>query len=457
MPQGFGLGDTIAAVATAPGEAAVAMVRISGPQCRQILSRIFRPFRKRRLEPWRLSHGRVVDPVDGGVIDEALAVLMPGPRSYTAEDLVEVHCHGGRLAPRGVLEVILRAGARPAEPGEFTLRAFLNGRLDLAQSESVLDIIQARTAQARRLALAGLEGQLSSRISHLREQLLEVRAHLEASLDFSEDDLPLRDVRPDIEPVLAAVRGLLAVADQGIVARRGVRTAIVGRPNVGKSSLLNALLRSERAIVTSVPGTTRDTVEETADLGGVPFWLIDTAGLRETDDAVELIGVMRSRAALESADLVLFVLDRSTRLEIDDRRLANELRARPTVAALNKTDLSPRVEQEEARALVGDAPLVAVSALTGEGLADLETALLERSVGRLVEHELAVATPHQKEALFRAEGALSTALSAIGEGASQDILAGEVATAVRALGEITGQDATEDLLDAIFARFCIGK
>lgn len=450
------LSDTIAAVATAPGEAAVAIVRVSGPRARQVLRAVFQPTRGREPSPWRLTHGWVRDPVELTTVDEALAVFMPGPRSFTAEDLVELHCHGGRQAPRAVLEAVLKAGSRAAEPGEFTLRAFLNGRLDLAQAEAVLEVIQARTAQARRLALAGLAGRLSSRIGTLREELLEMRAHLEASLDFSEEDLTPRDVGLDLERALEAVRGLLAGADRGIVVRRGVRVAIVGRPNVGKSSLLNALLRADRAIVTEVPGTTRDTVEETADLGGVPFWLIDTAGLREPADPVERIGVERSRAALESAALALLVLDRSAPLGLDDRALAEAVGDRPTVVALNKADLPAVLEPGQVAELLPGAPAVPVSALRGEGLDDLERALLRLGVGE-GEHDLAVATPRQKEALLRAERALATAVAARAEGAPPDILAGEVAAAVRALGEITGQDATEDLLDAIFSRFCIGK
>jgi tRNA modification GTPase len=451
------LADTIVAIATAPGEAAIAVVRLSGPRSREILEAIFRPSGKRPARPWTMRHGWVVDPLGDRPIDEALAGFMPGPHSYTAEDVVEIHCHGGRLAPGAVRDVAMAAGARPAEPGELTLRAFLNGRLDLAQAESVLDVIQARTSQAQRLALAGLAGRLSSRISALREELVEVRAHLEASLDFSEEDLPLRDVSPDVERARAAVGELLAGADRGIVVRQGVRTAIVGRPNVGKSSLLNALLRADRAIVTDIPGTTRDTVEETADLGGVPFWLIDTAGLRETRDAVERIGVERSRAALASAALVVLVLDRSEPLAGEDRRLGVEIQDRPQVVGLNQTDLPAVLRLADAQRLAPGAEMVQLSARTGDGLADLEQAMLLVAVGPSEGQDLAVASPHQKDALLRARAALDQAAAALRDGAPPDVLAGEVAIAVRALGEITGQDATEDLLDAIFSRFCIGK
>src|SRR5215212_8550863 len=300
--------DTIAAIATAPGEAGVAVVRISGPASREVLGRIFRPARAGRLRPRQLTFGWIVD-ASGERLDQVLAVAMPGPHSFSGEDVAEVHCHGGAQSPSRVLGAALAAGARLAEPGEFSLRAFLNGRIDLTQAEALLDLVQARTPRAHQLALAGLAGRLSTVVRATRANLQEIRAYLEAYLDFPDEDLPERDVTPELTTVLEQVRELLAGAEQGIVYRQGVRLAIVGRPNVGKSSLLNALLRADRSIVSPTPGTTRDTVEECANLGSVPFWLIDTAGLREASDSVEQLGVARSRAALATADLALLVLD----------------------------------------------------------------------------------------------------------------------------------------------------
>ena len=401
-------------------------------------------------------HGWVVAPDDGRRLDQALAVAMPGPGSFTGEDVVEIHCHGG-LAPRRVLEAARRAGARLAEPGEFSLRAFLNGRLDLAQAEAVLDLVRARTDRAHRLALDGLAGRLSEAVRRLRADLLAPQAYLEASIDFVEDDLPPEQVGPALEAALAGVRDLLAGAEQGIIYRQGVRTAIVGRPNVGKSSLLNALLRAERAIVTAVPGTTRDTVEEAASIDGVPFVLVDTAGLREAHDPVEQIGVARSHAARETADLVLLVLDASEPLGEEDRSLVSLVASGPLVVALNKSDLPTRLAPEALACLTRVAPLVRVSALRGDGLGDLERALVAAALGGLAVADPQVSNPRHKAALERAEAALSAALEAHSRGLPTDVQAGEVATAVAALGEIAGENATEDLLDAIFSRFCIGK
>jgi tRNA modification GTPase len=381
---------------------------------------------------------------------------MPAPRSFTGEDVIEVHCHGG-LVPRRVLQAALGAGARMAEPGEFSLRAFLNGRLDLAQAEAILDLVRARSDRAHRLALDGLEGRLSRSVRALRAILLEPQSYLEASIDFSEEDLPPQDVGPGLEAALAGVRELLAGADHGIVYRQGIRTAIVGRPNVGKSSLLNALLRAERAIVTDLPGTTRDTVEETASIEGIPFVLVDTAGLREAQDPVEQIGVSRSHAARETADLVLLVLDASAPLAEEDWGLPSTITGRPLVVALNKSDLPAALTADDLNAFPAACELVRVSALRGDGLPDLEGALARAALGGLAVADPWVSNPRHKAALQRAEAALQAALEARCGGLPTDVQAGEVAAAVAALGEITGENATEDLLDAIFSRFCIGK
>jgi tRNA modification GTPase len=450
--------DTIAALATSPGEAGLAIVRLSGPQSQALLAKTFRASRAAgRLDARRLVHGWVHDSRSGERVDEAMAVVMPGPHSFTGEDVAELHCHGGNMSPRRVLEAVLAAGARLAEPGEFSLRAFLNGRLDLAQAEAVLDVIQARTARAHQLALDGLAGRLSEKVRGVRKKLLEPQAYLEASIDFSEEDLPVQDVSPQLAGVLADIKELLAGADQGIVYRHGVRTAIVGRPNVGKSSLLNALLRSERAIVTELPGTTRDTVEETASLAGVPFWLVDTAGLRESEDPVEQLGVARSRAALDRADLVLLVLDASVLLSDEDHAVVQSLGDRPFVVALNKADLPAVLAPEALSRLFGERPRVLVSAVQGDGLVELEHELAAAALGGASATDPTVSNPRHKAALQRAEAAVKAALDAQAAGLPADIQAGEVAMAITALGEITGENATEDLLDTIFSRFCIGK
>jgi tRNA modification GTPase len=421
------------------------------------MQRIFQPSADVILEPRKLVYGWVVSPPDAERVDEALAVIMPGPGSFTGEEVAEIHCHGGYLSPKRVLEAALAAGARLAQPGEFSLRAFVNGRLDLAQAEAVLDVVQARTTRAHQLAQRGLAGHLSEAIRQLRNELLGPRAYLEASIDFSEEDLPIQDVGPALRTALERVEGLLVEADQGIIYRQGVRTAIVGRPNVGKSSLLNALLRADRAIVTEVPGTTRDTVEETASLAGVPFWLVDTAGLRDSSDAVERLGVDRSRAALEAADLILLVIDASAPLTEEDRIVIESVTNRCLVVALNKSDLPVRLTRTDVHAVIPRVPCVAVSALRGDYLDDLERMLAEAALGGRTGAEPIVLNPRHKAALTRAELALRAAVDAHSAGLPSDIQAAEVATAVVALGEITGENATEELLDAIFSRFCIGK
>ena len=484
--------DTIAAISTAVGEAGIGIVRISGRDALAVLGRVFVPMRRTTssggddppvpspsgdgsgedadrswlvadrppaVESHRVYYGHAVDPSAGDVIDEVLALCMRGPRSYTREDVVEIHCHGGPVPLQRVLLAVLRSGARLALPGEFTLRAYLNGRIDLAQAEAVADVIRAKTERGLSLAMKGLGGQLSRRVRAAREQLLGVLAYLEATIDFAEDDVPEEDVRGPLAACLSTVRGLLSTADQGIVCRQGVRVAIVGRPNVGKSSLLNALLGSDRAIVTEVAGTTRDTLEETANLSGVPVCLVDTAGIAESEDLVERLGIERSRRAIREADLCLFVVDRSVPLQQEDRDVAAATRGKATVVVVNKIDLPPVAPPEELSALADGAPLVPVSVLSGEGLGALREAVLQAVFrGRAIRSdELLVSNPRHKAILARAESHLVDAIASLEAALPADCTACDLRAAVDALGEITGETATEDILDAIFSQFCVGK
>jgi tRNA modification GTPase len=455
----FSLDDTIAAISTPLGEGGIGIVRLSGPDARTILSRLFRPGLQSptsNLHPRRLTYGQIVDPADGSVVDEVLAVYMPAPRTYTREDVVEIQAHGGPVPLRRILELVLRQGARLAEPGEFTVRAFLHGRLDLAQAEAVLDIVRARTEAGLRAAVGQLEGRLSGEVRRVRQALLDVLAYLEASIDFTEDEIPPQDLTPVLRETAAQLEALLARADEGIILRQGVRTAIVGRPNVGKSSLLNALLRSERAIVTPIPGTTRDTVEESVNLGGVAFVLVDTAGIAETQDVVERLGVERSRQTLAHADLALLVVDGSQPLTDVDREIAALIGDRPAILVVNKCDLPP-VQMGDA--LLPHAPRVEVSALTGQGLAELEAKMTESVLaGRVVSSDAPLVTnPRHKAALARALEAVRAAGQAHAEGLPADLVSVHVTTAVHALGEITGETISEELLETIFANFCVGK
>ncbi|MCG8346838.1 MAG: tRNA uridine-5-carboxymethylaminomethyl(34) synthesis GTPase MnmE, partial [Chloroflexales bacterium] len=330
--------DTIVAIATPPGEGGIGIVRVSGRDALPIAQRIFQPRRPGSLRPYRLRYGLIVDPADNSVVDEALLAFMRAPRSFTCEDVVELSCHGGPLPLQRTLGLALAAGARLARPGEFTLRAFLNGRIDLSQAEATLDVIRARTATGLALAQAQLGGWLAQEVRRIRAQLLEALAYVTVIVDFPEDEVEAQDISPLLGDSLRAVERLLTTADQGIIYRQGARVALVGRPNVGKSSLLNALLRADRAIVTAIPGTTRDTLEETANLAGIPVVLIDTAGITESADPVERLGVERSQSALQGADLTLLVFDSQQPLHSDDMQIAALTFEKPTIVVWNKVD-----------------------------------------------------------------------------------------------------------------------
>ena len=457
----YSLDDTIAAISTPVGEGGIGIVRLSGPDALAILRNIFLRGRKqsaiRKLQPYHLTYGHVVDPETDQTLDEVLVAYMPAPWTYTRQDVVEINCHGGIVPLRRVLELCLRYGARLASPGEFTLRAFLNGRIDLAQAEAVLDIVRAKTAASLRVAVGQLDGRLSHEVHQVRAQMVDVLSWLEASVDFAEDEIPPRDVAPDLEKVQGRLERLLSTADQGIVYRQGVRTAIIGRPNVGKSSLLNALLRTSRAIVTPIPGTTRDTLEETLNLQGVPLVLVDTAGITaDAEDVIERLGIERSRAALAQADLALVVVDGSEPLTSADHDIAALLENKPSLLVINKCDLPVVIDVD---GFLPNLPRVRISALTGEGLDTLESAIVETvfSGQVLASDALLVSNPRHKDILQRAHDHVLAARQTHAQGLPADFVAIDLTAAVNALGEITGETLHEDLLETIFSNFCIGK
>ncbi|HEX9036540.1 MAG TPA: tRNA uridine-5-carboxymethylaminomethyl(34) synthesis GTPase MnmE [Ktedonobacterales bacterium] len=463
--------DTIAAIATPPGPGGVGVIRISGPRAFAIGAALFRPAHPASPgEPppsHLLVYGHIVDPASGEMVDETLAVFMRAPRTYTREDVVEIQGHGAPLTLRRILALALAAGARLARPGEMTLRAFLNGRIDLAQAEAVMDLVNAGSDAARRLALRQLQGELSARTAAIRSAALGALVRIEASIDFPEEEVPPPDPE-ELRGLLGAAAEetarLLAGVERGRVQREGLRVALVGRPNAGKSSLLNALLGMERAIVTPVAGTTRDTIEEMARLGDIALHLVDTAGLTPTNDPIERLGVERSRAAAREAGALVFVLDGAEPLTPLDYAAARELRDLvgeapvPLVLALSKHDLPPALAPADVEDLWPGAPVVQVSARSRAGVVPLEEALarLAQSGDGQAADPL-VASARHADALRRVAENLAAALAALDGHTPLDFVAIDTRAALDALGEITGETATADLLGQIFAEFCIGK
>ncbi len=456
--------DTIAAIATALGPAGIGVIRLSGPDALDVALRIVRVEAEGGLKDRVATVADLRDPRDGSLFDQALVTYMAAPNSYTTEDVVEISCHGGVAAVRATLDAVLTSGARLARPGEFTLRAFLNGRIDLAQAEAVADMVAAPTDLSLKAAREQLGGRLSREVTAVRDRCLDLLARLEAEIDFAEEDVPAvdrREAAAEIASVISRIGQTLAHAGRGRLLRTGVRLAIVGSPNVGKSSLLNALLRSDRAIVTDIPGTTRDTLEEQLDISGVAFVVVDTAGIRGTADSIESEGIARTRRALAEADIALLVLDSARDLDESDEAVGRIVREHglPVLAALNKSDLPQKLSADHVAKLGINAPTARTCALNEQGVDPLRNALLELlDAGDIRADELPLVTNERHhEALRIADGHLRGSAKAVSDGLPADFIAIGLHGAVRILGEITGEDASEDLLDSIFTRFCIGK
>ena len=456
--------ETIAAIATPPGIGGVGLIRVSGPTAEEIARRLFRPLPPGNFLSHHLYHGRIIAPTTGAILDEVLVAFLKGPHSYTGEDTLEISCHGGPLILRTVLEAVFQTGARPAERGEFTQRAFLNNRLDLAQAEAVLDIITAKTRPGLALAIDCLSGKLSEPIEAIRSEVIDLLAGVEAAIDFSEDDgveetsdEALRRIRKLIDKIAA----LAATHRQGRIYREGIGVVIAGRPNVGKSSLLNRILGEKRAIVTPIPGTTRDFIEETVDIGGIPVRLTDTAGLRLPENAIEKEGIDLVWERLKTADAVLVLLDGSADLTADDRELLVKMISKPMLPVLNKSDLPQRLDEKSLRGLLpeGTPPAIRISAKYGDGLDRLTAALRDLVLATPAEEspEAMIVHLHQKTALKKAAAGLARAREGLLVALPPELVALELREALNALGEITGKTTPEEVLDRIFANFCIGK
>ncbi len=458
------LTETIAAMATAPGAAGIGIIRISGDQALLVAQRVFRPYRSVPLVPRYLTLGQVVTAV-GQVIDEAMAVFFPTPHSYTAEDVVELQCHGGQVVLRETLGAVLAAGARLAQPGEFTLRAFLNGRLDLAQAEAVMDVITAKTAASLQLAEEQLQGGLSARVAALEEQLRQLLARVAAAVDFPEEveAVTPEELAQGVAILRAQTQELLAGAQTGRIYREGLSVVLLGKANAGKSSLLNALLEENRAIVTAQEGTTRDVVEEYCNLAGLPLLISDTAGLRAAQEEAEQLGIQRSREKAAAAQVLLLVLDLSqpcgNALPPSTADLLAEYEARRPLVVLNKCDLAPAEPWQ--RAIATQYPQlssVVISAKTGEGLEELKTAIVQQALtAPSGDAPILVSNRRHQEALWRVASHLEQAAQGLEQGVTVDLVGIDLDEAWQAVGEISGKTAGEDLLGQIFSSFCVGK
>lgn len=457
--------DTIAAITTVLGPSSVGIIRISGDDALTIADKVFQGKRRIMLRDrpsYSISYGKIIDE-NGKMIDEALALKMLAPKSFTGEDVVELQCHGGAVVLRKTLELVMRSGARMAEPGEFSKRAFLNGRIDLSQAEAIMDIINAKTEKAVIAAANNLEGTIKEEIAAIRDKVIELMAYLEADIDFPEEDIDRlsdNEVNTKLQHMIDKIEELLKSFKSGRILREGLKTILIGRPNVGKSSLLNAILKEKRAIVTDVPGTTRDIIEEYYSLGGIPLILVDTAGLRETQDIVEKIGVEKTKEELQKADLVLYVLDITDEITHDDIEFIETLTKEKVIILINKHDLLREKEYEKrVKELLSAYNVIFVSAKEGSGLKELENSILELYFGHGIElpGKAILTNVRQKDALNKALQAIISAQGSLKNKMPSDFISIDIKQAWLALGEISGETLEENIIDQIFSRFCLGK
>lgn len=455
--------DTIAAIATPPGEGAISIVRLSGDDAVTLADQVFKGKDLTKVSSHTINYGHFIDPKTREIIDEVMVSVLRAPKTFTREDTVEINCHGGIVPTNKILQVLLTNGARLAEPGEFTKRAFLHGRIDLAQAESVMDLIRAKTDRSMKAALNQLDGELSQLIKNLRQEILDVLAQVEVNIDYPEyddvEEMTSKLLREKALDVCAKIEQLLVTARQGKILREGLATALVGRPNVGKSSLLNHLLHEDKAIVTDIAGTTRDVIEEYVNVLGVPLKLVDTAGIRETDDRVEKIGVERSRQALDRSDLVILLLNASESLTTEDIELLQLTQDKKRIIVLNKMDLEPKLDLNELYQYVDKAEVLKTSVLKNEGIRELEEHIATLFYGGIENSQTTVLVTNARHIalLEQAKAALEAVLTGLEQELPVDLVQIDMTRAWELLGEITGDSYQDELLDQLFSQFCLGK
>ncbi|KOY67864.1 tRNA uridine-5-carboxymethylaminomethyl(34) synthesis GTPase MnmE [Clostridium sporogenes] len=453
--------DNIAAVATPLGEGGISIIRISGDKSLDIVSSIFKGKNDRSLDdikPYSMRYGFIIEKESKEIIDEVLVSYMKGPRSFTAEDTLEINCHGGVIPTKKILKELIKSGARLAEPGEFTKRAFLNGRIDLSQAEAVIDIIRSKTDLSMKSALKQAEGTLSKEINSIRNKMIKIIAHIEATVDYPEDDLEEitgQKIKVDLKEIINKIDNLISASEEGKILREGLNTVIVGKPNVGKSSLLNALINENKAIVTEIPGTTRDVIEEYINIDGIPIKIVDTAGIRETEDVVEKIGVEKSKEKIDEADLVIFMLDLSRKIDEEDIEIMEFIKNKKYIVLLNKLDLNK--ENHFIKGL-DSKYIIKTSVKNNSGLNELKECIKDLFFsGEIKSDELIVTNARHQEALIRAKEACLQAIETLSDEISIDLASIDIRNGWKYLGEITGDTLDENIIDKIFSEFCLGK